>query len=74
MPGRLDACGELSSVIERQQNEVDDYLNWYEATQTKTMSGAFSQLLEAAKSADEPQPRRRDPISVYLDSIEVESN
>jgi hypothetical protein len=38
------------------------------------MSGAFSQLLEAAKSADEPQPRRRDPISVYLDSIEVESN
>jgi len=74
MPGRLARVASYRRVIERQQNEVDDYLNWYEATQTKTMSGAFSQLLEAAKSADEPQPRRRDPISVYLDSIEVESN
>jgi hypothetical protein len=74
MPGRLARVASYRRVIERQQNEVDDYLNWYEATQTKTMSGAFSQLLEAAKSADAPQPRRRDPISVYLDSIEVDSN
>ena len=74
MHGRLDRVASYRQVIQRQQSEVDDYLNWYEATQTKTMSGAFSQLLEAAKSADEPQPRRRDPISVYLDSIEVESN
>jgi hypothetical protein len=74
MPGRLERVASYRRVIERQQNEVDDYLNWYEATQTKTMSGAFSQLLEAAKAADEPQPRRHDPISVYLDSIEVESN
>ena len=74
MPGRLARVASYRRVIERQQNEVDDYLNWYEATQTKTMSGAFSQLLEAAKSADAAQQRRRDPISVYLDSIEVESN
>jgi hypothetical protein len=74
MPGRLERVASYRRVIERQQNEVDDYLNWYEATQPKTMSGAFSQLLEAAKSADEPQPRRRDPITVYLDSIEGESN
>ena len=74
MPERLVRVASYRRVIERQENEVDDYLNWYEATQTKTMSGAFSQLLEAAKSAEEPQPRRRDPISVYLDSIEVESN
>jgi len=74
MPGRLARVASYRRVIQRQQNEVDDYLNWYEATQTKTMSGAFSQLLEAAKSAEDPQPRRRDPISVYLDSIEVESN
>ncbi len=71
---RLERVASYRQVIERQENEIDDYLNWYEATQAKTMSGAFSQLLEAAKVADEAQPRRRDPISVYLDSIEVESN
>ena len=71
---RLERVASYRQVIERQENEIDDYLNWYEATKAKTMSGAFSQLLETAKAADEAQPRRRDPISVYLDSIEMESN
>ena len=75
---RMPGCYQLKSALAwhdlHKATGDTDYLNWYEATQTKTMSGAFSQLLEAAKSADAPQPRRRDPISVYLDSIEVESN
>ncbi|PYL65434.1 MAG: hypothetical protein DMF25_03585 [Verrucomicrobia bacterium] len=49
-------------------NDVDDYMNWFEATQSKTMSGVFVDYL---KAANEPQtPRRRDALSVYLDSIE----
>lgn len=71
---RLERVASYRQVVERQENEIDDYLNWYEATQAKRISGAFSQLLEAAKTADEAQPRRRDPISVYLDSMEMESN
>ena len=71
---RLERVASYRQVVERQKNEIDDYLNWYEATQPKKMSGTFSQLLETAKAADEPQPRRRDPISVYLDSIEMETN
>ena len=71
---RLERVASYRQVVERQGTEIDDYLNWYEATQSKTMSGAFSQLLETAKAAEEAQPRRRDPISVYLDSIEIESN
>ena len=71
---RLERVASYREVVERQENEIDDYLNWYEATQAKTMSGAFSQLLETAKAADEVQARRRDPISVYLDSVEMESN
>ena len=70
----MERVASYRQVIERQENEIDDYLNWYEATKAKTMSGAFSQLLETAKAADEAQPRRRDPISVYLDSMEMESN
>jgi hypothetical protein len=40
----------------------------------KKVSGAFRQLLETTPTTEEAQPRRRDPISVYLDSIEMEMN
>ena len=71
---RLERVASYRQVIERQKNEIDDYLNWYEATQVKKVSGAFRQLLETAKAEGEAQPRRRDRISVYLDSIEMEMN
>ena len=67
---RLERVASYREVIDSQANAIDDYLNWHEATQTKKMSGAFSQLLET----EEALPRRRDPISVYLDSIEMETN
>ncbi|HSU85407.1 MAG TPA: hypothetical protein VLI42_01620, partial [Chthoniobacterales bacterium] len=71
---RLQRLGSYRAAVERQSSQIDDYLNWYEATQSKKMSGAFSPLLENAPSAEEAPPRRRDPISVYLDSIEMETN
>jgi hypothetical protein len=71
---RLDRVAGYRQTVERRKDEIDDYLNWYEATQIKKMSGAFSQLLETAQAWEEAQPRRRDPISVYLNSIEMESN
>jgi hypothetical protein len=71
---RLARIASYRAVIEEQATEIDDYLNWYEATQSTTSSGAFSQLLESSAKAEEALPRRRDPISVYLDSIEIESN
>lgn len=71
---RLERLGIYRAAIERQSSKIDDYLNWYEATQSKMMSGAFSQLLVNVPPASEAAPRRRDPISVYLDSIEMETN
>ena len=71
VPERLERVANCRAVIERQRPAIDDYLNWYEATQSKTTSGAFSEILE---TADEAMPRRRDPISVYLDSLEMETN
>jgi len=59
-------------MVERQLRGIDDYLNWYEATQLKTMSGAFTELLKVPGAAEDSPVRRRDPISVYLDSIEQE--
>lgn len=71
---RLEWVASHRALIDRQATEIDDYLNWYEATQSKALSGTFSQILEPAAALDEALPRRRDPISVYLDSIEMETN
>ena len=71
---RLARVASYRAVIEQQGTAIDDYLNWFEATQSKTSSGAFSQLIEARRKEDEALPRRRDPISVYLDSIEMQTN
>ncbi len=69
---RLERVASYRAVVEQQSRAIDDYLNWYEATQSKTMSGQFSLLLQPEK--DQTPPRRRDPISVYLDSVEMEIN
>ena len=51
-------------------SEIDDYMNWFEATQSKTKSGAFVDYLKAAQEQNEARRRRRDALSVYLDALE----
>jgi hypothetical protein len=48
--------------------EIDDYMNWFEATQLNSKSGAFTGYLKAAE--DSSGARRHDPLSVYLDAVE----
>ncbi len=50
--------------------DIDDYMNWFEATQMENQSGAFSDYLKAAKQSQVSALRRRDPLSVYLDALE----
>jgi hypothetical protein len=50
--------------------EIDDYMNWFEATQMESQSGAFNSYLKAANQSQVSAPRRRDPLSVYLDALE----
>ena len=50
--------------------DIDDYMNWFEATQMENQSGAFSDYLKAANQSQVSMPRRRDPLSVYLDALE----
>jgi hypothetical protein len=50
-------------------NDVDDYMNWFEATQSNSRSGVFADYLKAAGDLQIPAPRRRDALSVYLDSL-----
>ena len=50
-------------------NDIDDYMNWFEATQMGSGSGNFTDYLKAADQSLRSAPRRRDPLSVYLDSL-----
>ena len=68
---RLAGSAALREKIVARMSEVDDFMNWYEATQAKTASGAFRNYLHAADSSKEV-PRRRDALSVYLDALETQ--
>jgi hypothetical protein len=65
----------LASQRERYRDrmgDIDDYMNWFEATQSKMASGAFGGYLRAASELTEAPARRRDPLSVYLDALEAQ--
>jgi hypothetical protein len=68
---RLARLMEARQRIATQMGQIDDYMNWFEATQARGPSGAFADYMKAADSAARPE-QRRDPISVYVDFLEVQ--
>ncbi len=68
---RLVATATLRKRVAARMSEVDDYMNWFEATQSQAPSGTFRDYIHAAE-AGEITPRRRDPLSVYLDAMETQ--
>jgi hypothetical protein len=69
---RLAAAKETRTLLDRRMSEVSDYINWFEATQLSGDSGVFENYLKTAeKPAGEPR-RRRDALSIYLDTIEMQ--
>jgi hypothetical protein len=57
-------------ALAARMGDIDDYMNWFEATQMENQSGAFIDYLKAANQSQVSAPRRRDPLSVYLDALE----
>jgi hypothetical protein len=51
---------------------IDDYMNWFEATQMSSGSGNFTSYLKAVDQSQVPAPRRHDPLSVYVDALEYQ--
>lgn len=66
---RLSEVNALRDQIAAQMNKIDDYMNWFEATQLTNKSGSFTGYLMAAEFGA-ARSRRRDLLSVYLDSLE----
>jgi hypothetical protein len=50
--------------------EIDDYMNWFEATQMNSGSGNFIGYLKAVNQSQTQAPKRHDPLSVYVDALE----
>ena len=64
---RLASLKALRTKLSARMSEVDDYMNWFEATQLKTSSGMFD---NAKTGTAIPRLKRRDNFSVYLDAME----
>src|SRR4029453_6564881 len=67
---RLTPFQKTREQLTARMSDVDDYMNWFEATQLPARSGVFADYLRAASQPRATGPRRRDPISVYLDTLE----
>lgn len=67
---RLSQLNETRKALAVRMDEIDDYMNWFEATQMETQSGAFGDYIKAANRSQVSVPRRRDPLSIYLDALE----
>ena len=67
---KIAAAKTYRDQIIHRMSDIEDYMNWYEATQMKTMSGAFDGYLRMAKSLDQRTDDRNDPITLYMDQVE----
>jgi hypothetical protein len=68
----LKNLASLRLKLERDMRDVEDYVDWAEATQTEGFSGKFDEYLRAAATAAKPPPPRRDPVSRYMNLMESE--
>jgi hypothetical protein len=67
---RLARLSETRKSVAVKTREINDYLNWVEASKSPGPSGAFVDYMKAAEMAPPPEQKRRDAISVYLDVLE----
>ena len=72
MPKRLEQLASTRKAMSAQLCEIDDYLNWFEATSLVRPSGAFADYMKAAERAALPAQTKRDRISIYLDAVETQ--
>jgi len=67
---RLSNLELIRQQLAARMSEIDDYMNWFEATQMNSGSGNFTGYLKAVDQSQVPPLRRHDPLSVYVDALE----
>ena len=67
---RLSRLEVTRKQLAARMTDIDDYMNWFEATQLKSGSGNFTDYLKAVDQSQLALPKRHDPLSVYVDALE----
>jgi len=67
---RLSRLEVTHKQLAARMSDIDDYMNWFEATQMKSGSGNFTDYLKAVDQSQLSVPKRHDPLSVYVDALE----
>ncbi|MCX6967896.1 MAG: hypothetical protein NTZ46_09010 [Verrucomicrobia bacterium] len=69
----LNNAAKYRGLILGRMDQIDDYLNWYEATQMPEQSGAFEDFMQGAKTLEKgTPPKRNDAITTYIDQLQRE--
>ncbi len=66
---RLANLKVVRQQLRTRMSELEDYMNWFEATQMPGRSGNFLDYLKAADQMQLSLPSRHDPLSLYMDSM-----
>ena len=69
---RLAELKALRAKLVVRMSEIDDYLNWFEATQLSAPSRLFDDYLKFQAEAETSFRHRNDALSHYLDAVESE--
>jgi hypothetical protein len=67
---RLSHLDATRKQLAARMSDIDDYMNWFEATQIKKGSGDFTDYLKAVDQSQLSASKRHDPLSVYVDALE----
>ena len=67
---RLSRLEVTCKQLAARMSDIDDYMNWFEATQMKSGSGNFTDYLKAADQSQISLPKRHDPLTIYVDALE----
>jgi hypothetical protein len=67
---RLSHLDATRKQLAARMSDIDDYMNWFEATQIKKGSGDFTDYLKAVDESQLSASKRHDPLSVYIDALE----
>lgn len=67
---RLSQLDATRDQLAARMGDIDDYMNWFEATQMKSGSGNFIDYLKSADQSPVSVPNRRDPLTLYVDAVE----
>ncbi|MEI6033804.1 MAG: hypothetical protein WCS65_05935 [Verrucomicrobiae bacterium] len=62
---QVEENGKIFDLLLQRAGQVDDYMNWFEATQLDTLSDNFLKI-----SSPAAPEKRRDALSLHLDEIE----